>query len=73
MEEVGHPEWGYDADGVANKINYGRTQGLKGFVFYELNGGSHDQDLINVLTIDSADNGNNAPFKSQIQSCFLEK
>ena len=73
LEEAGHPEWGYNAAGVANKIAYGRSQGLKGFVFYELNSGTHDQDLINVLTVDSADNGNNAPFKNKVQSCFLER
>jgi uncharacterized lipoprotein YddW (UPF0748 family) len=70
LEEEGHPEWGYNAAGVANKIIYGRSLGYKGFAIYELNGGAHDQDLVNVLTVDSADNGFAAPFKSAKAGCF---
>ncbi|OGI25970.1 MAG: hypothetical protein A3J76_00525 [Candidatus Moranbacteria bacterium RBG_13_45_13] len=70
LEEEGHPEWGYDAAGVARKIAYARSLGYKGFVIYELNGGAHDQDLVNILTVDSSENSNAAPFKSSKESCF---
>jgi len=72
LEEEGHLEWGYDAAGVARKIAYGRSLGYKGFVIYELNGGAHDQDLINVLTQDSSENSFDAPFEDQKSTCFLE-
>lgn len=70
LEEEGHPEWGYDTAGVANKIAYGRTLGYKGFVIYELNGGARDQELINVLTQDSSENSFNAPFENPVVTCF---
>lgn len=70
LEEDGHPEWGYDAVGIARKIAYGRTLGYKGFVIYELNGSAHDQELVNVLTQDSADNSYAAPFKNFKASCL---
>lgn len=70
LEEAGHPEWGYDAAGVARKISYGRSLGYKGFAVYELNGGARDQELANVLTVDSADNSFSAPFKNSKETCF---
>ncbi|OGI25696.1 MAG: hypothetical protein A3J76_04415 [Candidatus Moranbacteria bacterium RBG_13_45_13] len=73
LEEEGHPEWGYDAAGVAQKIAYGRSLGYKGFVIYELNGGAHDQKLVNVLMIDSSENGFDAPFENPAATCFQQQ
>jgi len=73
LEEEGHPDWGYNPEGVVNKIKYGRAKGLKGFVIYELNGGSRDEELVNVLTVDSSLNGNDAPYKNEIGTCFMEQ
>lgn len=70
LEEEGHPEWGYDAAGVARKISYGRSLGYKGFVIYELNGSARDSELVNVLTTDSAENNSNAPFESSAATCL---
>ncbi len=72
LEEEGHPEWGYDAAGVARKIAYGRSLGYKGFVIYELNGGERDSELVNVLTADLAENSYDAPFENSKSTCFLE-
>ncbi len=71
LEEEGHDNWGYDAPGVVRKIKYGRTQGLGGFVIFEI--GSRDVDdwpLINALTIDSADNEFDAPYENAVPSCL---
>lgn len=73
LEEEGHPEWGYDAAGVARKISYARSLGYKGFVIYELNGGTHDSELINILTTDSAENNFDAPLENQKETCFREQ
>ncbi len=74
LEEEGHDDWGYDAPGVVRKIKYGRTQGLGGFVIFQI--GSWDVDdwpLINALTVDSVDNEFDAPYEDWRPSCLLPK
>jgi len=62
---------GYDPAGIVRKIKYGRLQGMKGFVIFILfNHGYDDSPLIEALTIDSAENNNDAPFKKAAPSCF---
>ncbi len=62
---------GYDPAGVVRKIKYGRLQGMKGFVIFILfNHGYDDSPLIEALTIDSAENNYDAPFKNSVLSCF---
>jgi len=69
LSEDGHPDWGYDAAGVVNKINYGRSIGLKGFVVFQIGAiddgnGNHidDMPLINALA--------NGPCQTPALSCF---
>lgn len=37
LTEAGEDDWGYNAPGLVEKIEYGRTQGLKGFVIFQVN------------------------------------
>ena len=66
---------------VARKINYGRAEGMRGFSIFQfsawddsLNEGRgayvDDTPFINILTIDSAENGNLAPYKDIVPSCL---
>jgi len=62
---------GYDAAGIVRKIKYGREQGMKGFIIFILfNHGYDDSPLLNALTIDSAENNFDAPFKNKANSCI---
>ncbi len=62
---------GYDPEGSVRKIKYGRSLGVKGFFFFIFfNHGYDDTALIEALTIDSAVNGNDAPFKEAAESCM---
>ena len=74
---------GYNSDPalVTQKIEYGRSIGLKGFVIFQLaewdrdaNNGEgafiDDSPLLNLLTVDSAANNYQAPFKEPIDSCL---
>ena len=74
--EDNHPDWGFDAEGIVRKIKYGRSQGLKGFVIFQIGGynspghGEGDWTLVEALAIDSAANNFDAPFKDWIPSCL---
>lgn len=62
---------GFDAPGLVRKIKYGRSAGMKGFViFIFFNEGADDNTLIQALTVNSAMNGNDAPFKNTAPSCL---
>ncbi len=77
--------WGKDNQAdpgkVIEKIEYGRSIGLQGFVIFEfsewdedVNNGAggyvDDTALINLLTVDSAANHFHAPYKAPIRSCM---
>jgi len=56
---------------VVRKIRYGRSIGMNGFVIFILaNHETDDSALIDALTVDSATNGNDAPFKEWVPSCL---
>jgi len=60
---------GFDAPGIARKIKYGRSQGLKGFVIYTIGvEGVDDSDLVSILTVNQEANDFDAPFKSPASS-----
>lgn len=62
---------GYDAAGVARKIKYGRSIGMKGFVIFILANRDHDDTpLIEMLTENAAANQFDPPFKTLVPSCF---
>ena len=64
---------GYDPPGVVRKIKYGRSRGMKGYAIFILGSQYSDVDdylLLNALTIDSADNDFDAPFKTKVPSCL---
>ncbi len=64
---------GYDAAGIARKIRYGRNLGMKGFVIFILvNRDTDDSPLISALTVDSKQNGFNAPFKKDAPPMGLQ-
>ncbi|MCP4151116.1 MAG: hypothetical protein GY757_25455 [bacterium] len=62
---------GYDAAGVAQKIKYGRSIGLKGFVIFILGKPKYnDAPLVDILTLDSKENNFSAPFKKRVPACL---
>lgn len=71
-----NPDWGFDAAGIVRKIEYGRSQGLKGFVIFQIGGyhnpghGEGDWELVNALSVDSSVNNFDAPFKETVPSCL---
>jgi hypothetical protein len=75
-------DFGHDPEHIARKIKYARANGANGFVIFEfsgwdesLNGGEggfiDDMPLINALTVDSAANEFDAPFKDTAPSCLV--
>jgi len=57
---------------MVRKIKYGRQAGFKGFVIFELSAfRAIDQILIDALSVDSAANNFEAPFKNPSNSCLL--
>ncbi|MCP4221581.1 MAG: hypothetical protein GY765_43555 [bacterium] len=62
---------GFDAPGVARKIKYGRSIDLTGFcIFILANHSEDDTPLINILSTDSTDNDNDAPFEKTATTCL---
>ncbi len=61
----------YDAPQSIRMIKHDRSRGLKGnFIFVLCNHDTDDTQLIETLTIDSADNDFNAPYKTAVPSCL---
>lgn len=65
LTEDGHNDWGYDEDGVVDKIRYGREKGLKGFVIYSF--GHDDKKVDDSILVDALKKG---PYKDKILSCL---
>jgi len=59
-----------DPGHVVRKIKAARSEGIKGFVIFEFGKSDNDFQLINALTINSALNNNNAPYKNVVPSCL---
>lgn len=65
------PKKGFDPPGVVRKIKYARFIGMKGFVIFILcNHEYDDSPLIRALSVDSALNDYDAPFKKAVPSCL---
>lgn len=63
----------YDPPAVVRKIKYGRTQGVGGFVIFELGySEADDWPLMNALTIDSTENEYDAPYETWVSSCLIK-
>ncbi len=72
VEAEGFPDWGYDAAGVVRKIKYGRAQGMRGFVIFEIGSPTHeDLTLLNALSVDGPLNEDDAPFAEAVPSCLM--
>jgi|GEM_PF-2225285 len=61
----------WDPPGVVRKLKYDRSIGLKGtFIFILQNHETDDTPLIDALTVDSAVNDFDAPYKTPVPSCM---
>ncbi len=59
----------FDPKAMVAFIKHGRSQGIKGFCIFRLGQpGVDDAPLINALSVDGPDNGNAAPFKTDVAS-----
>ena len=71
LESSKRPDFAYDPPGLVRKINYGRAQGIRGFVIFEIAAfNERNKELVEALTVDSEVNNFAAPFKTPAISCF---
>lgn len=73
LVEEGHREWKYDPAALVKHIKYGRSQGVKGFVIFQLTSpqlprGVDDWELVRALSVDSEINDGDAPFEKPAPS-----